>query len=60
MSRIAPTVILPPSVNKFFDRTYDYILPRLWNSLPTSLKNLNDKEIVKQLIKKWYLSSLKE
>jgi hypothetical protein len=54
MSQLNP-VMEPRSENKYFDRTSEYILPRLWNTLPTNLRSLNKKN-VKFKLKKFLLS----
>jgi Reverse transcriptase (RNA-dependent DNA polymerase) len=54
MSQLNP-VVEPRSENKYFDRTSEYILPRLWNTLPTNLRSLNKKN-VKFKLKKFLLS----
>jgi hypothetical protein len=57
MSQLDP-VVMPISESKYFDRTYDFIVPRLWNSLPPELKNIVNPDTVKRLLKKWFLSKL--
>jgi len=37
------SVMEPRSENKYFDQTSEYILPRLWNTLPTNLRSLKKK-----------------
>jgi hypothetical protein len=32
---------MPLSQNKYHEKTWNYIIPRLWNKLPPELKNLN-------------------
>jgi hypothetical protein len=51
-------VVMPMSEGRFFDRTYEFIVPRLWNSLPPDLKNFLEIKTVKRRLKKWYLSNL--
>jgi hypothetical protein len=46
-------LIMPKSENKFNERTWQYIVPRLWNSLPTELKNFVTLKTVKYHVKKW-------
>ena len=43
--------------NKYFNRTSECILPRLWNMLPSELKNLRDKSGVKRKIKKCFINN---
>jgi hypothetical protein len=57
MSQFEP-LVMPKSEGKFFDRTFQYMVPRLWNALPPDLKNVIERKIVKRRLKKWYLSKL--
>jgi Reverse transcriptase (RNA-dependent DNA polymerase)/Endonuclease-reverse transcriptase len=57
MSQREP-VVMPISENKYFDRTYEYIVPRLWNALPMNLKNVANRDSVKRKLRKWFLSNL--
>jgi Reverse transcriptase (RNA-dependent DNA polymerase) len=45
-------------LNRFHERTWDYVLPRLWNEIPNSLKNLSNRSIVKYKLKKFFESQL--
>jgi Reverse transcriptase (RNA-dependent DNA polymerase) len=51
-------LVMPKSENKFFERTYNYIVPRLWNSLSPELKNFVNIKQVKRHVKKWLKSKL--
>jgi hypothetical protein len=51
-------LIMPLSQNKYHERTWDYIMPRLWNKLPPELKNLNSVNSVKEKLKDLYHSQL--
>ena len=51
-------VLEPKSVNKYSERTFEYIVPRLWNSLPEELKNCQTMIAVKRKIKKWTKNNL--
>jgi hypothetical protein len=53
-------LVTPVSENKYHERTWSYIMPRLWNKMPRELKNLESKKIVKEKIKEWYLDSISE
>jgi exonuclease III len=57
MSQLDP-VVMPISEGRYFDRTYEFIVPRLWNALPPQLKNLTECKAVKRRLRKWYLSNL--
>jgi hypothetical protein len=57
MSQLDP-VVMPIREGKYFDRTYEFIVPRLWNALPPQLKNLSECNAVKRRLRKWYLSKL--
>ena len=51
-------LITPRSVNRFGERLIDYILPRIWNELPSDLKCLSSELCVKKKVKEWLLSCL--
>jgi hypothetical protein len=51
-------LVMPKREGKFFDRTFEHIVPRLWNALPPDLKNVIQRKTVKRRLKKWYLSKL--
>jgi hypothetical protein len=46
-------IVEPRSENKYFERTFEYIVPRLWNTLPEDLKNCQSIITVKRKLKKW-------
>jgi hypothetical protein len=41
-------VVMPISEGRYFDRTYEFIVPSLWNALPPQLKNLTECNAVKK------------
>jgi Reverse transcriptase (RNA-dependent DNA polymerase) len=53
-------LIEPKSTNKYYERTWSFILPRLWNKLPNELKNLNSKTEIKSKLKEWFMQTLTE
>jgi hypothetical protein len=56
---ITNPLTMPLSQNKYHERTWDYIMPRLWNKLPPELKILKSVTSVKEKIKDFYHSQLK-
>jgi exonuclease III len=48
----------PRSENSYAERTNQYIVPRLWNSLPQELKTFQSTSIVKRRLKKYFKSNL--
>jgi hypothetical protein len=44
--------------NTFKDRTWNFIMPRLWNKLPLNLKQYTCIETAKTNIKEWYLKQI--
>jgi hypothetical protein len=44
--------------NAFKDRTWNFIMPRLWNKLPLNLKQYKNIETAKKNIRDWYLSQI--
>jgi hypothetical protein len=50
--------VAPLSQNKYHERTWNYVMPRLWNQLPFELKNLISQKTVKERIKNWYIEKL--
>jgi hypothetical protein len=55
---ITNPLIMPLSQNKYHERTWDYIMPRLWNKLPPELKGLNSVNSVKEKLKDLHHSLL--
>jgi exonuclease III len=51
-------IVEPISENRFFERTFEYIVPRLWNMLPEELKNCRTNSTVKRKLKKWMKKNL--
>jgi hypothetical protein len=51
-------LIMPKSLNKYQERTWKYIMPRLWNKLPSELKNYQTHETAKENIKLWFLMQI--
>jgi hypothetical protein len=51
MSQLEP-LVMPKSEGKFFDRAFEYIVPRLWNALPPDLRNVIERKTVKRRLKK--------
>jgi exonuclease III len=51
-------IVEPRSENKYFERTFEYIVPRLWNTLPEDLKNCQSIITVKRKLKKWTKKNL--
>jgi hypothetical protein len=51
-------LVMPLSQNRYHERTWNFVMPRLWNNLPIELKNLNKLSIVKEKIKEFYLARL--
>jgi hypothetical protein len=52
-------LVMPRASNCFGERIFKYVVPRIWNEIPVNLRNLNNKNIVKNKIKKWLLSEIK-
>jgi len=50
---------MPKTSNRYFERTFEFIVPRLWNNLPLQLRIFVTKEEVKRNLKKWFKSNLK-
>jgi len=48
----------PLRINKYQERTWKYIMPRLWNKLPSELKNYQTHETAKENIKLWFLNQI--
>jgi len=44
-------LVTPLSQNRYHERTWNFVMPRLWNQLPMNLKNLNKLSTVKEKIK---------
>jgi hypothetical protein len=51
-------LVMPLGQNRYHERTWNFVMPRLWNNLPIELKNLNKLSIVKEKIKELYLTRL--
>jgi retron-type reverse transcriptase len=48
----------PVAKNKHHERTWNYIIPRIWNKLPLNLKSISDKKRAKDNINLWYLNQV--
>jgi len=53
-------LIMPKFVNKYQARTWEYIMPRIWNKMPLELKSFNTIKTAKENIKQWYLIKITE
>jgi hypothetical protein len=51
-------LVMPRAINRFGEKTFNYVIPRVWNEIPVNLRNLKNKNIVKNKIKKWLLSCI--
>jgi hypothetical protein len=57
LSQFEP-LVMPPSKNKFSERTFNHVVPRLWNKLPLQHRNYETMSEVKRNLKKFYKSEL--
>jgi len=57
LSQMEP-LVMPKTSNRYFERTFEFIVPRLWNNLPLQLRIFVTKEEVKRNLKKWFKSNL--
>lgn len=48
-------LFIPRIVSRYDQRTLKYILPRVWNSLPLRLKNLQSASEVKIMLQNWFI-----
>lgn len=51
---ITTPFVVPLRENRFHSKTTKYILPRLWNEIPTELKSINDHAVLNTALKKHY------
>jgi Reverse transcriptase (RNA-dependent DNA polymerase) len=49
-------LVMPMSQNKYHERTWEYIVPRIWNKIPQNLKSFNTHATAKEHIKNWFMS----
>ena len=47
-------MVVPLRENRFHSKTTKYILPRLWNEIPTELKSINDHSVLNTALIKHY------
>jgi hypothetical protein len=51
-------LFMPKYLNRFQNKTISYMLPRIWNSLPNELKELNSQAEVNIKLKRYFKESL--
>jgi len=49
---------MPKSKNKHFERTWEYIMSRIWNKIPPNLKSFHTLSTAKENIKNWYFNKI--
>ena len=53
LSRFEP-LVMPNSNDKYFQKTFEYIVPRLWNDLPLEHRNYRSLMTVKKHLKRYF------
>jgi Reverse transcriptase (RNA-dependent DNA polymerase) len=45
----------PKYINRYGERTFKVLLPKIWNQIPVKLRNITETKIIKKEMKKWLI-----